>query len=99
MSTRARSQQVSWPGIALAGMLLSGCATGRILDGAYLNEAKGFKVRLPSSVWTLEKGGEPELVFNHNTLPAGMMVNATCGGRAPVRELHVLGRHLLFGLK
>ncbi len=80
-------------------MILSGCATGQILNGAYLNEAKGFKVRSPSTSWTRETGKEPELVFRHYTLPAGMMVNATCEGRAPSRDLQVLGRHLLFGLK
>lgn len=99
MRSRERSPQVFWYGIALACTILSGCATWQVLDGTYLNEAKGFKLRLPSSIWTLEGGDEPELLFRHQTLPAGMMVNATCGGRAPSRELHVLGRHLLFGLK
>jgi hypothetical protein len=82
----------------LVGLLLTACAAGRIRDGAYVNEAKGFAVRLPSQAWDVEMGGEPDLFFRHQSRQAGILVHATCGEIPPDRSLEIASRHLFFGI-
>jgi hypothetical protein len=82
----------------MAGMLLSACAAGRIRDGAYINEAKGFVVQLPSEAWEVEMGKEPDLQLRHRGRRAGIVVNATCGEIPPDRPLKIASRHLFFGI-
>ncbi|MBI4574008.1 MAG: hypothetical protein HY713_12090 [candidate division NC10 bacterium] len=84
--------------LLMAGMLLTACAAGRIRDGAYLNEAKGFAVRLPSEAWEVEMGKEPDLQLRHRGRRAGIVVNATCGEIPPGRPLEIASRHLFFGI-
>jgi hypothetical protein len=84
----------------LAVMLVAtGCAmaTGRIEHGVFHSE-KGYRVTLPSSGWRVDSGHRADLALQSEALPAGMLVDATCGGREAARPLDVLTRHLTFGL-
>lgn len=81
----------------LAGLLLAGCAVGRIVDGYYVNPGKGYRVGLPEG-WLAERG-TPDLTLRHPTLGAGVMVHGTCEGNPPRRPLPLLARHLRFGLR
>ncbi|MFQ5962273.1 MAG: hypothetical protein ACE5MG_12835 [Candidatus Methylomirabilales bacterium] len=82
-----------------AGIFLTGCAGGRIIEGAYNNEAKGFSVQLPSNGWSVEIGDEADLVLRHKYRQAGISIHATCGEIPPDRPLEVVSRHLFFGIR
>jgi len=85
--------------LLVSGILLTGCAAGQIRDGTYINEAKGFAVRLPSNEWQVEMGKEPDLLLRHQSRHAGILVNATCGEVPPDRPLEIVSRHLFFSLQ
>lgn len=88
-----------WFCLLAVGILLTACATGRIVGGTYVNEAKGFAVQLPSEAWGSEIGKEPDLALRHRSRHAGMLVNASCGKIPPDRPLGIVARHLFFGIK
>lgn len=81
------------------GILLTACAGARIADGAYINQAKGFMVRLPSAGWNVETAQEPDLLLRHAHRQAGMSIHAVCGAIPPDRPLEVISRHLFFGIR
>jgi len=81
------------------GILLTACAAGQIRGGTYVNEAKSFAVQLPSEVWDLETGKEPDLLLRHRSGQAGMLVHATCDQTLFNRPLEIAARHLFFGIK
>lgn len=58
---------------------------------------KGYRVEAPAG-WTRIES-EADLAFQRADLAAGLMAHATCEGKAPVRPLPVLARHLRFGLR
>jgi len=72
-------------------------ATGRIEGGVY-HSAKGYRVTLPSSGWTVDPLPRADLALRGDGKSGGMLVDATCGGRETARSLDVLARHLTFGL-
>ena len=80
-------------------ILLTACAAGQIRDGTYINEAKGFVVELPSEVWDLEMGKEPDLVLRHRSRQAGMLINVTCDQILLHRPLEIAARHFFFGIR
>jgi len=80
-------------------LLVGGCASGRIRDGAYVNEAKGFVARLPSTAWNVEASGEPDLLLSHRHRRAGISVHAVCGAIPPDRRVEIASRHLFFGIR
>ncbi len=88
-----------WFCLPAIAILLTACATGRIGGGTYVNEAKGFVVRLPSEVWDLEIGSEPDLLLRHRSRQAGMLVHASCDQTLFNRPLEIAARHLFFGIK
>ncbi len=79
--------------------LLTACAGGRIRDGIYVNEAKGFALQLPSNAWNVERGGPADLVLRHVRHQAGLVVNGTCGEVPPDRPLMIVSRHFFFGIQ
>lgn len=88
---------VAFCGLAFA-IFLTACAAGRITQGAYVNEVKGFSIPLPSSGWRVETGDEADLVLRHQHHQAGILINATCGEIPPDRPLPIISRHLFFGI-
>ena len=79
----------------LAG--LAGCGGVRLQDGGYVVARKGYRVGAPEG-WTRIEG-EADLALRRADPAAGLMAHATCEGKAPVRPLPVLTRHLRFGLR
>ncbi len=81
---------------ALVTLELAGCAGTRIENGVF--HARNYRVALPPG-WTVGADTRADLALSREGAPGGMLVNATCEGRAPGRGLDILMRHLLFGLK
>lgn len=79
--------------------LFSGCASAWISDGAYVNEAKGFAVKLPPAAWKVQTGEEADLILRHKHREAGILINASCSEVPPNRPLTILSRHLFFGVR
>jgi hypothetical protein len=78
--------------------LAAGCAsTGRIEHGVFYS-AKGYRVTLPRTGWTVQPGGGADLELRRADPPGGMLADATCGGRETQRNPGLLARHLTFGL-
>ncbi len=62
--------------------------------------AKGYRVALPTArEWQVAADGRADLELHRAASRAGILVNATCEGRAPTRPLAVLTRHLTFGIQ
>lgn len=82
-----------------ACVVATGCATssGRI-EGGVFHSAKGYRVTLPSSGWTVDPAPRADLALQADAKAGGMLVDATCGGPEATRPLDVLARHLTFGL-
>lgn len=85
--------------VAAIAVLATACASGTIRDGAYVNEAKGFAVELPSVGWTADTHGEPDLLLRHADRDAGISIHATCRGIPPERPPEIVSRHLFFGIR
>jgi len=79
-------------------LAIAGCATGSRIDQGVFHSAKGYRVTLPATGWTVESGSRADLALRNTTMPAGMLVDATCRGPETARPLDVLTRHLTFGL-
>ena len=77
--------------------MVSGCASARIVGGVY-HSPKGYQVALPGAEWRIADESGADLELRHRTMPAGMLVNATCGGGSSPPVLDVLARRLLLGL-
>lgn len=78
--------------------LLAGCATGRIVNGHYVDEAKGFRAPLPREGWEVMEVEGADLALKDLRSPARMAVVASCPG-LEAGPLKALSRHLLFGLR
>lgn len=85
-------------GLPAVGIVLTACAGGRITDGWYIDQAKGFSVPLPSKGWRVETGKKPDVLLRHTSRQAGMSVLATCGTIPSGRPLENVSRHLFFGI-
>jgi hypothetical protein len=85
------------PLLIMACVVATACATatGRLENGVF-HSAKGYRVTLPASGWTVDSAPGADLTLQGT--PGGMLVDATCGGRDTTRSLDVLTRHLTFGL-
>jgi hypothetical protein len=85
--------------LTVAGLLagLAGCGGVRLEDGRYMVSEKGYRVDAPAG-WTRIES-EADLAFRRADLSGGLLAHATCEGKAPVRPLPVLARHLRFGLR
>lgn len=81
----------------LAALLLAGCGGGRFLNGAYLDEAKGFRVGLPQG-WERVQVEGADLALRPPGGGAALAVAASCPP-AEEGEAAVLTRHLFFGLR
>ncbi|MCI0483494.1 MAG: hypothetical protein L0Y78_02805 [candidate division NC10 bacterium] len=86
--------------MALVVLLLTGCAaaSGRVVDGLYVDTAKGFRVALPRSGWQVASSPGADLALRNAGADASIAVSASC----PEQEtgpLPALARHVLFGLR
>jgi len=86
--------------MAFIGGLLTGCAaaSGRVVDGVYVDAAKGIRVDLPRSGWQVTQSPGADLVLRHTGADTSMAVSASC----PEQErgsLPALARHVFFGLR
>lgn len=85
-------------GMGVVCVLLIGCATGQTLEGFYVDEGKGFRVRLPRSGWELMESPGADLALRDSRSQARMAVAASCPG-GESGPLPSLVRHLFFGLR
>ena len=88
-------------GTALAAALtlaLGACAGRRIVDGVY-RAPSGYHVTLPGAAWEVASGSRADLELRNRTAAVGMLVNAVCDPSVARRDLDVLARHLLLGLR
>ncbi len=84
--------------MAFIGGLLTGCAAGKVIDGFYVDGAKGFRVGLPRSGWQVTQSPGADLALRHTDVDASMAISASC----PEQErgsLPALARHVFFGLR
>lgn len=81
----------------LAALLLAGCGGGRFVDGAYLDEAKGFRVAVPPG-WERVRMEGTDLALRQPGGAVTLAVAASCPP-AEVAEPAILTRHLFFGLR
>lgn len=81
----------------LTGVLLAGCGGGHFVNGAYLNEAKGFRVELPPGWQRIQVEGADVAL----RAPEGGVTLAVAASCPPAEEAEptILTRHLLFGLR
>lgn len=86
-------------GLLLAVVLaLTACTADRIERGVF-HSSKGYAVSLPGGEWQVASGTEADLELRRAVPAAGMLADATCGGRVADRPALLLVRHLTFGLK
>src|SRR3972149_5949341 len=86
--------------MAFIGGLLTGCAaaSGRVVDGVYVDAAKGIRVDLPRSGWQVTQSPGADLVLQPTGADTSMAVSVSC----PEQErgsLPALARHVFFGLR
>jgi len=81
----------------LAALLLTSCGGGRFLNGAYLDEAKGFRVALPPG-WERVRLEGADVALRE---PGGAVTLAVAASCPPAEEAEpaILTRHLFFGLR
>ena len=85
-------------GMLFMGGVLSGCAGKPIRDGVYVDEAKGFRVRVPRNGWQVVDARGADLAFRDVPSEARVAVWARCP-EPEAGPLTVLARHLFFGLR
>jgi hypothetical protein len=78
-------------------LLFTGCGGGRFLNGAYLDEAKGFRVALPPG-WERVRVEGADVALRE---PGGAVTLAVAASCPPAEEAEpaILTRHLFFGLR
>jgi len=86
--------------MAFIGGLLTGCAaaSGRVVDGVYVDAAKGFRVELPRSAWQVTQSPGADLALRHADVDASMAVSGSCTEQER-GSLPALARHVFFGLR
>lgn len=77
--------------------LLAGCQAGRTVGGLFINEEKGYQLKLLPADWRRDKREGFDLFYYHQKMPAAVGVAAKCE-RATNASLSILTNHLLFGL-
>ncbi|MBI4588133.1 MAG: hypothetical protein HY725_04800 [Candidatus Rokubacteria bacterium] len=61
---------------------------------------RGYRVTLPvAQGWEVAADGRADLELRRPASQAGILLNATCEGKAQTRPLTVLARHLTFGIQ
>jgi len=84
--------------VALMAAVSAGCAGRRLHDGVYRSE-HGFRVTIPGPAWRVIDGSRAELELRRSDGAAGMLAHATCRPDLARRDVGVLERHLLLGLR
>lgn len=82
----------------LFALLLTSCISGKVRDGLYLDEARGFKVPFLQEGWRRIELPEVALAFQDEAEKATIALFLSCEGEGKV-PLKVLARRLFFGLR
>lgn len=98
-SGRVAGRRIGGLVLVLAAAGLWGSCAGRRIEAGVYYSPKGYRVTLPEAGWAVVEGSAADLELRRPDAGAGILVHATCGGRAASRSLSVLGRHLLIGLR
>jgi hypothetical protein len=80
-----------------AVILFTGCAGRRIENGVY-HSAKGYRLTLPGTEWSVATESKADLELRHQDGLAAMLANAECDDRARSRSAGLLLAQLLIGL-
>jgi len=78
--------------------VVAGCAGQRLDGGNVFHSAKGYRVTVPASGWTIVSEGRDDLELRDATGRVGILVHADCDARRARRPLVFLERRLLIGL-
>lgn len=84
--------------VACLSVLMTSCATGRIRNAFYQDEAKNFQVELPQNGWRVIQSPGTDLALEDTRSTARMAVAASCPEK-DTDPLPSLVRHLHFGLR
>jgi hypothetical protein len=79
-------------------VLTSACAGKRIDNGVY-HSSKGYRVTVPGDGWVPVADSRADLELRYGAGPAAIAANAVCDGRLSRRDVRLLSRHLLIGLR
>ncbi len=85
-----------WAFAAGTVLAITGCAAARIENGVF--RSPHYRITVPTG-WQVMADGRADLALTREAGPGAMLVNATCEGREPSRDLDVLILHLLVGLR
>lgn len=82
---------------ALSALMLTACASGYVVDGIFVDEAKGFAIPLLRDGWQPLKVEGTDLAFRAE--PGGQVAAlvVSCEGEQPI-PLRILARRLFFGI-
>ena len=84
--------------VVCLSVLMTSCATGRIRNALYQDEAKSFQVELPQNGWRVIQSPGTDLALEDTRSAARMAVAASCPEQG-TDPLPSLVRHLHFGLR
>ena len=85
-------------GVAAAALMLGACATPRVENGVF-RAPELFRVTVPGPGWEVTSAEPTELALRHRDGGAGILANAECREALARRDLDVLTRRLLVGLR
>lgn len=82
---------------ALSALMLTACASGYVVDGVFVDEARGFTIPLLRDGWQPIEVEGTDLAFRAE--PGGQVAAlfVSCEGEQPI-PLRVLARRLFFGI-
>lgn len=92
------------PRVAALGLLsvltvVAGACAGRRLAEGVFQSPKGYRVRVPGSLWVPVASSRADLELRHRDLRAGILVHALCERGLTRQPPGVLERQLLAGLR
>lgn len=82
---------------ALSALMLTACVSGHVVNGVFVNEARGFKIPLLRDGWQQIEVEGTDLAFRAE--PSGQVAAliVSCEGEQPI-PLRILARRLFFGI-
>ena len=82
---------------ALAVLMLAACASGRVVDGIFVDETRGFKIPLLRDGWRQFEVEGTELAFQSESGGQVIAMFVSCEEQQPI-ALRILARRLFFGI-
>jgi hypothetical protein len=87
-------------GVAAAVLALGACVSaGPRLENGVFHAPALFRVTVPGPDWQVTTPSKADLELRHRTARAGILANAECGEQLARRDLAVLARRLVVGLR